>query len=400
MRVPLRLDRRVLLASFFALAITGCGGGGGGGGAPTPAPTPAPAPAPAPAPTLAAVTTAELGTGWNLGNSLDAVNPNGMPHGTSQEGFWGNAPVNQQLFNAVAAAGFTSVRIPVTWYQYADAQDNIAPFWLARVKEVVDMARNAGLYVIINMHHEAWLRPTFADQTAANARTTKFWTQIANHFKNYDNRLLFAGTNEVLFPGDYGPPKPEYCTVQTGFNQVFVDAVRATGGNNASRMLVVQGFNTNTDYTIDNCGAKLPTDTVSGRLMVELHYYAPWSFVGDQNSPIWQWGSIATDPMATEPAYNEAYVDSQMQRMKTAFGDKGVPVIIGEYGAMLKSDRDPSQKYRNYWDQYVTVSAKRHGIAPFYWDNGVPDNHASGLFNRATGAQYYPTTINLIVTAQ
>ena len=86
--------------------------------------------------------------------------------------------------------------------------------------------------------------------------------------------------------------------------------------------------------------------------------------------------------------------------MKAAFADKGIPVIIGEYGAISKTEYDPAMKFRNYWDQYITASAKRHGFAPFYWDNGYPDNHQFGLFNRSTGAQYYPTTINLIVTAQ
>jgi endoglucanase len=132
---------------------------------------------------LAAVTTADLGTGWNLGNALDAVNSTGIPHATSQETFWGNAAVNQQLFDGIPAAGFKSVRIPVTWFQYADASGTIAAFWLGRVKEVVDMARTAGLYVIINQHHENWLTPTTANQAAANVRMTNFWTQIANHFK-------------------------------------------------------------------------------------------------------------------------------------------------------------------------------------------------------------------------
>jgi endoglucanase len=348
---------------------------------------------------MAAVTTAQLGTGWNLGNVLDAVNGTGIPHGSSQETFWGNPPANRQIFDALAAAGFKSVRIPVTWYQYADASDTIAPFWLDRVEEVVDMARAAGLYVIINTHHENWQSPTFANQAAANARLTKYWTQIANHFKDYDRHLLFAGTNEVHFPGDFGAPTPQYCSVQTGFNQVFVSAVRATGGNNASRMLVVQGFNTNVDHTIDNCGAKLPTDPASGRLMIELHYYSPFNFALNEASSIWQWGSIATDPLVTETWANEAYVDAQMNRLEVTYGDKGVPVILGEYGAIAKIEHDPAMTYRTYWHQYVTDSARRHGIAPFYWDNGYPDNHQFGLFNRTTGAQYFPATIAALFTA-
>ena len=164
-------------------------------------------------------------------------------------------------------------------------------------------------------------------------------------------------------------------------------------------MLVVQGFNTNIDHTIDNCGAELPTDPASGRLMIELHYYSPFNFALNTNSSIWQWGNIATDPLVTETWANEAYVDAQMNRLKVTFGDQGVPVIIGEYGAIAKTEYDPAMTYRDYWNQYVTDSARRHGIAPFYWDNGYPDNHQFGLFNRSTGAQYYPATITAIFTA-
>ena len=269
---------------------------------------------------------------------------------------------------------------------------------MTRVTEVVDYARSAGLYVIINQHHGDWQMPTAANQAAANATFKKLWTQVANNFKNYDNHLLLAGTNEIHV--DYNAPTAEYCTVQTGFNQVFVDAVRATGGNNASRTLVVQGYNTDAENTINVCGAKVPTDTTAGRLMMEFHYYGPWNFAGNDQSTIWQWGAIATDPSATETWANEPYVDALFDKVKATYTDKGIPVIIGEYGAISKTEYDPAMKYRNYWDQYITGSAKRHGFAPFYWDNGYPDNHQFGLFNRSTGAQYYPATISAIITAQ
>lgn len=326
------------------------------------------------------------------------MNTTGIPQTASQETYWGNPVVNQQLMNAIAAAGFKSVQIPVTWYQYADSNDNIPTFWLDRVKQVVDMARNAGLYVILNTHHDtAWLIPTTSSQAAADTRLKKFWTQIATEFKDYDNHLLFAGTNEVHV--DYNAPSPENCTVQAGFNQVFVDAVRATGGNNLSRTLIAQGYNTDINNTINVCGAPVPNDPTASRLMMEFHYYSPYNFALNDQSNLWQWGSIATDPAATDSSTNEATVDADFNKLKTTYADKGIPVIIGEYGAISKTDLDAAMKYRNYWDQYVAGSAKRHGLASFYWDNGYPDNHQFGLFNRSTGAQYYSTTINLIITA-
>jgi len=384
-----RVRRRVLLSGLVALGMTACGGG---------TPASAQTPTPAPLPTLAAVGTADLGKGWNIGNTLESLNDYGKPHTTSQETVFGNPAVSQQLLNAVAAAGFKSVRIPVEWAQYMDGAGNVAPTWLARVKEVVDMARNAGLYVIINQHKSDWYNPTAANQVAGNAAYKNLWTQIANHFKDYDNHLLFAGTNEIHV--DYGVPSAENCTVQAGFNQAFVDAVRATGGNNASRTLIFQGYNTNIDHTIGVCGAPVPTDTASGRLMMEFHYYDGYNFTLNGESAIWQWGSIAIDPAAREAWDGEAHVESQFVKAKAAYTDKGIPVIIGEYCAMSKTEYDPSLKYRDYWAKYVTGSAIRHGFATFYWDAGAYPNHSCGLLDRNTGAHFKPSTLNAVITAQ
>ncbi|MDR7296606.1 endoglucanase [Pelomonas aquatica] len=329
----------------------------------------------------------QMSPAWNLGNSLDAG---------GNETNWGNPLVNQQLLNAVKAAGFKTVRIPASWNQYADANGNISPTFMARVTEVVGYARNAGLYVVLNTHHEYdWLIPSYAAQASANARLAKLWTQIANNFKTYDDFLLFAGTNEVKFGQDYGPPTAEYQAVQNGFNQVFVDTVRATGGNNAKRHLVVQGFNTNIDSTYN--GFIKPNDSATNRMFLEVHYYDPFHFALDSNSNIWQWGASATNPAVTETWANEAYVDAQFQKMKTRFVDAGLPVLMGEYGAILKSEYDPAGTYRTAWAKYVTKSAFQHGIVPVWWDNGYADNHQFGLFNRSTGAQYYPELIKAIV---
>ena len=392
---------RAVLTSVLALCLCGCPGGSGasGGGSTTPTPTPTPTPTSTPAASLQAVTVADLGTGWNLGDSLESYD--GIKATTSKETIWGNPVVSQALLTAVAAAGFKSVRIPVSWNQYTDAQGNISPAFMARVTEVVNYARTAGLYVIINEHADGdWLQPTYADQASDTAKLKTLWTQIANNFKDFDNHLLFAGTNEVTVNASFAPPTAENCDVQAGYNQAFVDAVRATGGNNASRMLVAQGYTTNIDYSIGTCGAKVPADPTAGRLMMEFHYYDPYDFTLNTGSSVWQWGSIATNPAATKPGFDEAYVDGQMQELKTTYADRGIPVIIGEFGAILRSDVDPAQKYRNYWDQYVAGSAKRHGLASFYWDNGFLVNHELGVFDRSKNTQGYPTTINLILTAQ
>lgn len=325
----------------------------------------------------------EMSPGLNLGNTLDAI---------PSETAWGNPPANQTVMNAFKAAGFKTVRIPVAWNQHADADGNISPVWMARVTQVVDYARNAGLYVLINTHWDGgWAdHPTYDKQAEVNAKLTKFWTQIANNFKGYDDHLLFAGTNEVHVEKEYGRPTAENCAVQNSFNQTFVNAVRATGGNNARRHLVVQSYNTN-HIAAMSCNAKLPTDTVAARLMMEVHYYDPSPFTIDQASKIWQWGRIATDPAASLKWGNEPDADAVFQQLKTAFVDRGVAVIVGEYGAGMKHAYPGMDRYRKYWNEYITGSAFRHGLVPVFWDTG-------GLFDRVTGAKK-DDTVDLIVNS-
>lgn len=337
-----------------------------------------------------------MAPGWNLGNSLEAIGGTYVWGSTNfGETAWGNPRTTQALIDGIKSAGFRSVRIPVSWKQYADAGNNISPQWMERVTEVVNYAHNAGLYAMINVHWDGgWLQPTYARQNEANARLKKFWTQIAGNFRNHDDTLLFAGTNEVMVDGDYNAPTVEYCDVQKGFNQVFVDTVRASGGNNARRHLVVQAFNTNIGNAV-TCNATMPADVTASRLMLEVHYYDPYDFTLDANSGSWTWGQAA-NPSGWA---NEPYADGQFQKMKTAFIDKGVPVLLGEYAAMRRTEYDAAGTYRKLWDQYVTRSAFTHGVVPTYWDNGYTDNHQSGLFNRATGAQAFPDVIGAIVNA-
>ncbi|MHB8637776.1 MAG: glycoside hydrolase family 5 protein [Fimbriimonadaceae bacterium] len=324
-----------------------------------------------------------LSPGINLGNTMEA-----LPNETA----WGNPSPTDAYFKAVEAAGFRSVRIPIAWSQYSDKDQRINPKWMAHVSAVVHMAIQAGLYVMINIHWDGgWIQATYAKRDGVNAKLAKFWSQIASNFKGYDDRLLFAGTNEIGVEGVYGPPTPENAEVQNGYNQVFVNAVRAAGGKNASRWLVVQGYNTNIDDAA-KVNAKMPADSAKGRLMMEVHYYAPYDFTLNDKSDIWQWGAKATDPKATEAWANEAYADAEFQSMKEAFVNKGVPVILGEYGAGMKQRFPGMRPFRDAWDRYVTHSSYGHGLVPMFWDTG-------GLFDRKTGAQKEPELIQTIVGA-
>ena len=407
MIVGARACRQVMLIAAVALSLSGCGGDGSSGGSQPPTVTPTPTPPPTPTPTPAALPSLgtpdqvlqAMGPGINLGNTLESLDTwETAPFSVSKETVWGNPAATQAIFDAYAKAGFKSVRIPVSWGQYSDAQGNIAPFWLERVKQVVDYALKAGLITIINIHHDSFVIPDNAHKADADAKMTKYWTQIAKYFESYDNRLLFAGTNEVHMPDVYSAPTAENCTVQASFNQAFVDAVRATGGNNGSRTLIIQHYATNIDWGLDLChSATLPTDSITNRLMVEIHFYSPFDFVDGsaQWATHWQWGALATDtdPSTLNPCCQESYVRDQFERMKTAYISKGVPVIMGEYGAAMKSTGPGNgiKTYVNYWDGYVTYAAVQHGVVPIYWDIGE-------LIDRNTGVTKDSGVLNAIMS--
>lgn len=333
--------------------------------------------------------TQDMGIGWNVGNSLEA---------TGGETSWGNPMISKQLIDSVKEAGFNTVRIPVAWSKFSDT-DNfiITEAWMNRVQQVVDYVIDNDMYAIVNLHWDGgWMQPTYADQDYVNNRLNIMWQQIAIHFRDYDYHLLFAGSNEVMVDGDYGTPTEEYYTVQNSFNETFINTVRATGGRNYYRYLVIQGFNTNIDYTVNF--ATIPTDVVSNRMLMEVHYYDPYNFSLNTSDTIWQWGAIATDPAATETWANESYVDTQFQKMKTHFIDQGMGVIMGEYGAQSRTTIPEHAAFRQYYMEYVTQSAFNHGLVPVYWDNGPTSNHNMGLFNRADGTPVYSELIQSITS--
>jgi endoglucanase len=309
--------------------------------------------------------------GWNIGNTLEA---------TGGETAWGNPMVTQQLINSVKAAGFNTVRIPAAWDGHADQTTHVIDSaWLARVKQVVDYAINDGMYVVLNEHWDGgWLEnnPTFAAQAGVNVKQNAYWTQIANYFKNYDEHLLFAGTNEVH--ADYNTPSAENITVQQSYNQTFVNAVRATGGNNATRTLVVQTYNTNIQYGFNYFS--LPADSASNGLIVEVHYYDPYDYTLNPSGSCLYWGAPYPVQSACTWAY-ESYVDSTFAQVKTKWINAGIPVIIGEYGVVKRAGLDLSS--RQYYLKYINSSAHTNGIKTFYWDNGTSD---FALFDRNSGA--------------
>ncbi|GKQ41301.1 cellulase [Streptomyces sp. A012304] len=337
---------------------------------------------------------ADMGAGWNLGNQLEATT-NGYPSETA----WGQPTVTQALIDKVRAAGFKTIRIPVSYLGYIGPGPSytINTAWLNRVQEVVNYAYNRGLHVMINMHGDgyknvsgSWLICDSSSQTTIKAKYEKAWQQIANRFKNYDQRLILESMNEE-FDGQYGrPTQPCYSNINS-YNQIFVDTVRKTGGNNSSRWLLVAGWNTNIDYTAGNYGFKLPSDQYRSpsipaserRIMISVHHYAPWDFAGEENGTITQWGRAATNPSRTSTWGQEDYLDAQLKTMHDVFVTKGYPVVVGEYGAIDKSSFDSSNnRYRADFARAVAATAKKYGAASIYWDNGATGRYGFGLFDR------------------
>lgn len=335
---------------------------------------------------------AKMIAGWNIGNSLE------VPGG---ETGWGNPVVSQELINGVKAAGFNAIRIPCAWDGYITDRETykVSDTWFARVKEVVDYCYENEMYVILNIHwDEGWLEnnPTYDKQEEINKEQYALWQQIAVYFRDYDERLLFAGTNEVH--ADYGTPSTENYTVQQSFNQSFVNAVRSTGGKNAYRNLVVQTYNTNIAHGVNF--HEMPTDEVADRLLLEVHYYDPWDFCGQEDSGFkTQWGNGYTDVSSWG---QEDHLNEQFGAIKTNYSDKGIPVILGEYGAMLRSDLTGDAltthiESRNYYLKTVTSVAKANGMIPFIWDNGGTGNNSFGLFDRSTGNEVHSDAIDAII---
>ncbi|WP_281893692.1 cellulase family glycosylhydrolase [Phytohabitans aurantiacus] len=354
---------------------------------------------------------AEMGAGWNLGNSLEA-NANGIPSETA----WNNPTVTPALIDRVKAAGFKTIRIPVSYLNHIGAGPNytINTNWLNRIQEVVNYAYSRGMYVIINMHgdgyktiNRAWLICDANDQTTIRAKYQRAWQQIATRFQDYDQHLILESMNEN-FDGQYGrPTQPCYSNINS-YNQIFVNTVRQTGANNSSRWLLTPGWNTNIDYTTGNYGFVLPTDQYRSptipsneqRIMISVHYYDPWEFTGTENGTITQWGAGATNPSRRASWGNEAHMDTQLKKTYDAFVTRGYPVVVGEYGAINKTTHDSSNnRYRADFARTLVSTAKKYGATTVYWDNGINGQYGFGLFNRSTYAVTQQGIIDAIMSA-
>lgn len=332
--------------------------------------------------------------GWNLGNTFDATGDWIIQYtsGTASdfETAWGNPVTPDTLMTKLKELGFGAVRIPVTWRYHFDEEGNIDEAWMARVQQVVDQAMDAGLYCIINIHHDTgadgWLRATEANFNENSKTFEKLWTQIAERFKEYPDNLLFEGFNEMLDDNsEWNNPKAEAVAVINKYNQLFVDTVRATGGNNVARNLVCCTYAAaTTDSTLN--GFAIPEDSVSDHIIAEVHFYIPYEFVTDE-------GVTWTTPISEYTDYVEQSIDSAFDRLESKMMTKGVPLIIGEFAT---DDKDNTEE-RIKWYTHVIERANEQNITCFIWDNG--SGFCMGHIDRKGDEDDFPEIIEACINA-
>ena len=334
----------------------------------------------------------KLGIGWNLGNHFDAHN-----NGLSGETFWGNPKATQATFNKIKAAGFSTVRIPVTWLGHiGEAPDyQIEEAWLNRVAEVVGYAEAAGLNAIVNIHHDGadskfWLDiKTAAINPAVHEQIKEqiaaMWSQIAKKFADKEDFLIFESFNEI-HDGGWGwgantKDGGKQYTCLNEWNQAFVDAVRATGGNNANRILGVPAYCTNVDIAIESF--VMPKDNVADRLMISVHCYDPSKYCLEASYS--EWGHTAAESKKA-PGDNEADLRKVFEKAYETYISKGIPVYLGEFGCVNRSTVR-EQAFQQYYLKYFAKLAKTYGIPPVIWDNGAKGagNECHAFIDHGTG---------------
>lgn len=330
-----------------------------------------------------------MGNGINLGNTLEACDNNvGIKTNTplSYETHWGQPKTTQAMIDGMKAAGFDTIRIPVAWMTNAthlyEGDYTIDADYMDRVEEVVRYARKAGMYVIINDHWDGGWYGMFGSESAETRALAMeaykgMWQQIAERFRDYSDYLIFESANEEL-GGRFDENSPLYCSdsvvtylndderyaLTNEINQTFVNVVRATGGNNATRFLLIAGYSTDINQTCDD-RFQMPKDTADSKLMVSVHYYDPWSYCGASSAvSATKWGKVS----------DYEYMDQQLAKM-TKFTEAGYGVVIGEYGALPCSDglKDNTLAYHTAFLDACT----KYNLTNCLWD-------CSGLYKRVS----------------
>lgn len=326
----------------------------------------------------------EMKVGWNLGNTLDSVigSPKGTELPSDWETAWGQPVTTKAMIDNVAAQGFNILRVPVTWEgKFGEGPDyTIDPDWLARVNEVVDYGIDNDMFVILNLHHEDWHMPTYENEAKAQEILVALWTQIADHFKNYNEKLIFEGLNEPRLKGDpseWNGGNAEAREVINHWNAAFVDTVRKSGGNNKLRHLMVTPYAASSGDNVLN-DFVVPDDD---KVIVSIHAYLPYTFALADNAQ-------GTKEWSADNAADTRDIDVLMAKLKDYYLDKGIAVIIGEMGSRNRMNTEARAECARYYSN----AAHNAGIPICWWDNNafVGSGENFGIFDRNTFEWRYP----------
>jgi len=345
---------------------------------------------------------ADMELGWNLGNTLDAIDDNGINQNKLDiESSWCGVKTTKEMIDSIKKSGFKTIRIPVSWHNHIDENNNIDKEWLDRVQEIVDYAVDNDMHIILNIHHDNDLgkdgKPLgFFPQKQYLEQSLKYvediWTQVAERFKDYNSNLVFESLNEPRIIGsnyewNFSSSIPECVDAQeciNAMNQKFVDVVRASGGNNANRYLMVPAYCASAEAATSDV-FKMPNDTVENKIMLETHAYIPYFFaMASENDS----QSVST----FEVNGSGGDIDTLMDKLYINFISKNIPVIVDEFGAINKSEN--VQARTNYAAYYI-AAARARGITCCWWDNnafyGSGENF--GILDRASNTIKYPSII-------
>ena len=335
----------------------------------------------------------EIYLGWNLGNTMDATigTPTGNETPKDWETAWGNPVTTDKMIASVKTVGFNALRLPVTWDgKFGEGPDyKIDEAWLARVKEIADLAFDNDMYVIINMHHEEWNMPTEENAALAEEKLRALWGQIADYFEGYNEKLIFECMNEPRLKGtpmEWNGGNKEARAVINRWNKAFVETIRAKGGNNALRHLMIPGYAASSSETVLS-DIEVPDDD---KVIVSVHAYLPYTFaLAEPDNAVKEWSK--DDPSSTQD------IDALMMVLDELFLKKGQAVIIGEMGCRNRfNNRDRAECAR-----YYITEATAHGVPCFWWDNNAfVSGEAFGLMDRNTLEWRYPEIIQAMKDAR
>jgi len=334
----------------------------------------------------------DMKLGYNLGNTFDSYVDSGVSDDLTIETAWGNPKVTKEFISAVHENGFETIRIPVSWHNHVDDDLNINQAWLDRVQEVVDYAVEEGMFVIVDIHHDnhpeaEGLYPDAEHKQQSLEYIEKIWTQVADRFKDYDEKLIFEGMNEPRLVGHNNEwwidPNNEDCqeaiAIINELNQKFVDVVRASGGNNAERYLMCPGYCASPDGVL-NDGFVIPTDSADNKIILSIHAYTPYNFALE---------SPGIDNFIASSYTSTKDIDYFMDKIYSKYVSQGVPVLIGEGGCV---DKNGNLQSRVDWASYYTAKARSCGLTFVWWDNGQFSGNGElfGLLDRKSGEVKYP----------